>query len=259
LAQAERARIINRDEMMRLKCSVAIAILLGLTGCSDNLDTDGSQQPAIENPKVVNFSFEDATTNWEAGFADYPVTGNEFYELRYEYMQLPEPLEDESGLLISGNNHSDDLFMYVTKKFTGFQPSSRYELEFEVVLATNEPSGCFGIGGAPGESVYVKAGATTYKPESENLGTGNFSMNLDKGNQSSSGSNAFTIGNIANGLPCVPARQYVMKSLNSDGQSFELLTDPDGILWLMFGTDSGFEGTTSIYYLSGKLTATLVN
>ena len=234
--------------------TIVIVLLSGLIGCSDSDD-----QPPIENPKVVSFSFADATTNWDVGFADYPVENNDFYELLYEYRQLPEPLQQESGLLVSGNNYSDDLFMYATKRFSGFQPNSRYSVEFELLIASAEPSGCFGIGGTPGENVYVKAGATVNMPHAVDLGTGSFLMNIDKGNQSSAGSDAIVIGDMANGLPCIPERQYMLKELNSEGQTFELLTGADGSLWLIFGTDSGFEGTTAVYYLSGKITATLID
>lgn len=244
---------------MKLGFLNVFVILLTIAGCSDDSDNSETKEPTTDNPVVISFNFEDATTNWEVGFSDYPVENNEFYNLQSAYMQLPEPLQDKNGLLVSGNNHSDDLFMYVAKEFDGLQINSRYELEFEVVIATNAPSGCVGIGGAPGEGVYVKAGATTFKPVSEDLGTGNFSMNLDKGNQATSGSDAFSIGDLSNGRPCNLSGEYVIKTLTSEGQSFEFLTNADGNLWLMLGTDSGFEGTTSVYYLSGKLTATLVN
>ena len=243
---------------MKLRHTFLAASFLTIAACSDDWDSGAPQEPPIESPISISFSFADTATNWDVGFSDYPVENNEIYDLRHEYTQLPEPLQDESGLLVSGKNYSDDLFMYVTSKLNGFQPNTRYVLDFEIVIATDAPSGCFGIGGAQGENVYVKAGATAYMPASENLGTGNFSMNLDKGNQSTSGSNAINIGDLANGRPCNISTEYVVKKLSSESQVFEFITDAEGSLWLMFGTDSGFEGMTSIYYLSGNLTATLV-
>jgi hypothetical protein len=37
---------------------------------------------------------------------------------------------------------------------------------------------------------------------------------------------------------------------------FELFTDADAEMWVLFGTDSGFEGATTIYFVSGKIVAT---
>jgi len=250
---------LNKDYILKLVSLNSLIITLLLAGCSDSSERSEAPEPIPDNPFVVNFNFADAASNWEVGFSDYPVDDNDIYDLQYAYMQLPAPLQDRNGLFVSGANYSDDLFMFVTKQFTGLQKNSRYEVIFEVSIATSEPTGCFGIGGAQGESVYVKAGATAFKPVVEDLGTGNFSMNLDKGNQAISGSNAIVLGDLANGLPCTPPGQYVIKSLTSEGQKFELVTNTSGNVWLMLGTDSGFEGTTAIYYVSGKLTATLIN
>jgi len=39
-----------------------------------------------------------------------------------------------------------------------------YEITFKIVFASGAPTGCGGIGGAPGESVYLKAGASPAEP-----------------------------------------------------------------------------------------------
>jgi len=70
-----------------------------------------------------------------------------------------------------------------------------------VEIATRTPSGCFDIGGAPGESVWIKAGATGVEPLPILIG-GDLRMNVDVGNQSQGGENAVVLGNVANSRSC---------------------------------------------------------
>ena len=58
-------------------------------------------------------------------------------------------------------------------------------------------------------------------------------------------------GNIANGIPCdsvEPAPWVLLQRTHRHPEP--VTTDQSGTLWLLIGTDSGFEGTTSLYYAS---------
>jgi hypothetical protein len=146
--------------------------------------------------------------------------------------------------------------MFIKKSFSGFEPNTRYQLQFEITFATNVPGGCIGVGGSPGESVYLKAGATVSEPLAFDDGSGFYLMNIDKGNQSSDGSAAINIGDFANSKDCEDGDfSYELKTLSNEENSFSILTESDGVLWILFGTDSGFEATTSIYYLNGSVIA----
>lgn len=231
-----------------------LSLVLALTACGG--DSSGPQMPSPpEEGRVIEFEFG-ADSGWVAGFSDYPVGEAERFDLRSGFGPLPAPLEDRSGLNLAGTNHSDDLFMFARREFTGFEPNTQYELEFEITFATNVPSGCAGIGGAPGESVYIKAGAAPVEPKAEDDGTGFNRMNIDKGNQIMGGSDAITIGDFANSKECEEEDfSYELKTLSSEANAFSTFTDDGGVLWLLFGTDSGFEGDTSIYYVSGRVRA----
>ena len=194
------------------------------------------------------FDFNEDLHSWQPGFADYPAGPDDsaFYELKYAYTAAPSNLAAGNAIMISGNNHSDDLFMFLKKKLTGLKPDAYYTLTFNVEFASNAPTGSVGIGGSPGESVYLKAGASSIEPKSV-VQNGSYVMNIDKGNQSTSGANMITIGNIAT---VQQSSEYtIVNRTNSVYNSpFEVKSNSDGELWLIVGTDSGYEGVTTIYY-----------
>ncbi len=77
--------------------------------------------------------------------------------------------------------------MYYKSRLTGLMPNTLYRAGFVLGLATNAPRGCTGVGGAPGESVYLKAGVSAVEPVAILAGDGHLRMNIDKGNQSNGG------------------------------------------------------------------------
>jgi len=197
----------------------------------------------------VSFDFSQSEEDWKADFADLPSNDEDstFYELKYAYTNLPANLTTQKAMMLSGNNHSDDLFMFIKRKVTGLNPNTSYSLVFEVELASNAPKGSVGIGGSPGESVYLKAGASEIEPV-KNVQGDRYVLNIDKGNQSVGGSNAAVLGDISTPLTVA---EYTLITRNNASSSAEPLiaqSNSAGELWLMIGTDSGFEGTTTVYY-----------
>jgi len=227
-----------------------------LSACGGGTLYVGSPPPS--NTKTINVDFNTEAEGWSAGFADYPAGQETFYELASSHATLPALLgQDRKGIKISGNNHSDDLFMFITKKFTGFEPNTRYEIDLEVTIGTNVHSGCSGVGGSPGDSVYVKAGAAKVEPKAVNDGTGFYLLNIDKSNQAAGGSDVMAIGNIGNGLDCDNTDEtYRKKTLKSEAGKFTTYSNANGAIWIIFGTDSGFEGPTTIYFVDAAAKVT---
>ena len=184
----------------------------------------------------------------------YPSNAEDssFYELKYDYTNLPANLGTQKAIMLSGNNHSDDLFMFIKRKVTGLNPNTSYTLVFEVELASNAPKGSVGAGGSPGESVYLKAGASEIEPV-KNVQGDQYVLNIDKGNQSEAGSNATVLGDIA--IPSTVAEYTLITRNNASPSSQPLIaqSNSNGDIWLMIGTDSGFEGTTTVYYTKVKV------
>jgi len=198
------------------------------------------------------YDFKNGTYQWQGDFADYPVEDSTFYELKFDHADLPANLGSGKSLMLSGNNHSDDLFMFLKKKITNLSPNTEYAVSFEVKFATNAAKNSVGAGGSPGESVFLKAGAFHEEPVKV-AKDGYYTMNLDKGNQSSRGEDMVVIGTIASSY--TDGMNYALETLNNI-TSFEARSNQNGELWVIIGTDSGFEGTSTIYYTEVSLVLT---
>ncbi len=102
-----------------------------------------------------------------------------------------------------------------------------------------------GAGGAPGESVYVKIGACPQEPKPVPK-DGHYRLSADKGEQAKDGRHALVVGNVAAAhSDCSGNGPYTSSGM---GHSIVVSASEAGELWLFFGTDSGYEGTTSLYY-----------
>ncbi len=229
-----------------ISCSAAT-----LAGCSID-DIDAPEEKDLEFNYALHFS-ESEAQNWKAGFADYPAGEEEFYKLEWGFATVPpEAGEEKPSIRISGNNHSDDLFMFLYRKLDGLEPNTTYELRFKVELASNAPRNSVGVGGSPGSSVYLKAGALTTEPEliQDNTGEKPYLLTkFDKGNQSQGGKDMLVLGNI--GTELEEFRYTFIERTHST--PLAVTTNEAGELWIMVGTDSGFEATTTLYYTAVKV------
>ena len=207
---------------------------------------------AISSSVHLDFDFRDGAQGWEAGFAEYSPDMGEMM-LEAEIKPLPPELGiNGTGYYVHGVNHSDDLFMFLRRRLgpdDGVAPGQEYRVMFTIVFASNAPSGAVGIGGAPGESVYLKAGASAAELDVYlDSADDHYRMNVDKGPGNGEGGEAASIvGNIANGLSAEEGPRYVSLQRQHEHQ-YTVNASPDGEVWLLVGTDSGFEGLTGIYY-----------
>ncbi len=92
-----------------------VIILSGLifTACSQE-----------EEIQKMNFSynFSDGRDGFEAAFADYPMEDPERIDSSFLWTTLPESIAgNPRGLMLSGTNISDDLFMFVYRKIDRLQ------------------------------------------------------------------------------------------------------------------------------------------
>ncbi|MFY7948070.1 MAG: hypothetical protein ACOVRP_02545, partial [Gemmatimonas sp.] len=131
----------------------------------------------------------------------------------------------------------------------GLQPGRSDGVARQLRLATGAPSGCVGVGGAPGESVWVHAGATAGEPRTVLQGAEDYRVNIDRGNQSVGGSQGVVLGTIANGSTDCLQRRFATKLLASHAPH-AVTADGAGRVWLHAGIDSGFEAYSEVYLQS---------
>ncbi|WNJ16131.1 hypothetical protein [Pontibacter sp. G13] len=230
-----------------LPLCLTVCLLLSVSGC--NLFGDDEPEPTPTGPEVsLSYDFEASNEGWTGGFSDYPQGEEVAYELSFGHDFLPDEMGiEDRGMRISGSNRSDDLFMFFKRQVFELEPNTEYEVEFELQIASQYPANAPGIGGSPGSSVYLKAGVVTTEPKAiqGNLGYPAMVMNIDKGNQSIDGVDMQILGDIG-----IPGDDYVYTLIDRTNldQRFSFQTDDTGTAWLIIGTDSGYEGSTNIYY-----------
>lgn len=229
-----------------MKTKAWILLCMAATGwVACDLTDENPSLPIVEQV----YEFEEGVEGWEGDFVDLPVEGQDIYDLEVAHAPLPDEIGSNSGSIkVQGNNRSDDLFMFLKTQISGLSPSTTYQIVFEIELASQYPSDAPGAGGSPGSSVYIKAGATAEEPlpvVEENAGVDYYRMNIDKGDQANEGADMINLGTV--GIDSDEYRYELITRDNHD-RPFSATTDDEGNLWLIVGTDSGFEGLTILYY-----------
>ncbi|HEY0652328.1 MAG TPA: hypothetical protein VGD65_04330 [Chryseosolibacter sp.] len=224
------------------------SVFLGLAGCMADPDSSGITIFS------ENFDFSQSQHGWQHGFAEYPtgVDDSTYYELKYAYQ--PEP-GGSNSIMLSGNNRSTELFMYIKRKLEGLSPNTVYTLTFNVSLFSDAQQGLTGTVAA-GENVFLKVGATAIEPKSL-IDRNRYIMNIDKGSLDESGNDMIAIGNLS-----VPSGSYTqINRTNSTNMNspFRVKSNSRGEIWLIVGTDSGSSGKTTLYYSKIYLTLSAAN
>ena len=217
--------------------------LINLSGCK--------QDDVVSNPGLpYQSNFQLNADGWVGGISDFGTGQKDIMEFKSGWQGLPIPLDTtRKSLMVSSMNRSDDAFMFIKKKVTGLQSNKDYSLVFDIELASKYAGNSIGIGGSPGGSVFLKAGAAPVEPVSE-LKDGFYSLNVDKGAQNNEGTAAQLLGDIGIG----DGDSYELTTRSNITRPLIAKTNDRGELWLFVGTDSGFEGLTTLYYSSIKVT-----
>ena len=222
-----------------------LAAPAALTGCGDSFG-------ATDDSFDIEFDFSNDYQGWSPSFADYPVGKENEWAIGSALAPLPAPLDPtRKGILLTGANYSDDLFMYVTREGPRLAPNATYAVRFRVTVATNAPRNCVGIGGAPGESVVLKVGATPMEPGRIVDAAPYYRATFDHGSQLAGGRDAFPVGDLATSNTNCAVPRYELKEFASG--PLAVTVSASGRLWLVVGFESGFEGTTAVYITSVKV------
>jgi len=229
-----------RRRLARSLGGVAIAVWLA-GGCFNDITTPGFDV-------FAEFQFAVLDPEWQAGFADVLVDQEDEVGFIGERRNLPGELGNpRPAMYLRGDNISDDLFMYWKRRLTGLTPSTTYDVTVGVEYASNFPQGCT-VGNAV--SVWIKAGLSEEEPQRILMPDGYYRMNIDKGEQSASGPTIINLGDIRNSQGgCDPNALYGINSRRSEIRHFRITSSPVGAVWVIMGTESGFEAPHDIYFM----------
>ena len=231
------------------RMAAALGVASAVTACGGS----GAPGSPDSSPMQLTLNFANSQPACTGGSADY-TADTAPPDVLSGTAALPAPFQGQ-GWRLSGTNRSDDLFVYLKCRVTGLPPLRTYKAGFAIEFLTDAPSGCIGVGGAPGEGVTMHAGATAQEPQTVLQGDGHYRVNLDRGNQSVGGSQSQALGNIANTVSTCNQRQFASKTLQP-AALLQATTDAQGGLWLHLGIDSGFEGYSQVHVRSVVLNLT---
>jgi len=236
----------------RIALSLVTTVILTALVASTAVAASAAGQAAAA--KTYSYDFSNGAEGWSADFSDYSPSSIEM-ELQAGVAPLPTGTADGDGFFIQGNNHSDDLYMFLKRHLgpaDGITAGRRYSVQSSVTFWSNSPD-CVGVGGSAGGSVYLKAGASTAEPV-VSLVDNRYQVSLDKNEQAGEGTDATVLGNIDSGETCKSKKWVKVTRMSST--TLEVRADDVSNLWLNVGTESGFEGLTKLYYSNVSVTLT---
>jgi hypothetical protein len=218
------------------------AFLLQACGGSEG----GPSQPKPPVPVERLFDFGQGSSGWISGSADYSASTAPT-DVIAEVRSLPNPFTG-SGYFQSGTNRSDDLLLYIKSPVDGLVPGVTYRVSANLQFLTNVPSGCIGVGGSPGESVWLVLAAASAEPLNLIIG-GDTRLNIDRGNQSIGGASGVVLGTMANTVSECGEPRWERKALSTSlTHRLSVTADEKGVIWVLIGFDSGFEARSQLFY-----------
>ena len=229
----------------KVRITVSAFILALALSSPFNVPRHSHAAPA-QSPQITrSFDFRDGTIGWQPDFVGYTQFNQDIYELTAELRALPPELGvSGTGFYLYAQNRCDCLVMFLKRRLgtdDGVVAGQRYRASFTVRLASNAQTGCFGVGGPPGEAVRLYVGGSQIEPIT-------FTGTHDTRRLNVESTVATLAGNIANGQPCNPSSTPYISIERTQQHTSEVTADNAGNLWLFVGTGSGFEGATGLYY-----------
>lgn len=245
--------------MKNTTTALAAAALLALTACGGS-DSYTPPPQAAPTPapaptpvaSTISVDFSQGIDGWIPGVADY-YDDDAPSETGYGWSKLP-PGTGLSGMgfYLTSHNNSDNVMTYVKHQYSGFVPGAKYNLTFSLTHATDASLDCFGAGGSRGASIYMVAAASGDEPKTVKQANGEYRMNLDRGNNAESGTQGKVLGLLGSEeLECGGAGWAKVTRKLDD--TIAVTADKEGKLWIVLGTDSGFESANALYLLSATV------
>ena len=201
------------------------------------------------------YDFNVSRYDWSGDYADYKVKDSSQVWFQFDRTKVPEATgSDRQSVFLSGNNLSENLFLFIKKKITGLTPNTDYTIAFDVELTCD-------AGHLSGDSIRLKAGATMVEPKKTLQGEF-MRMNIDKGPSDSNGNDMIIIGTIDTSVNNAGWQEYgsIQSGISSpQGLYVTAKTNASGDVWLILGIESQREGTISVYITKAIITFSASN
>jgi hypothetical protein len=190
---------------------------------------------------TISYDFFKGAQQWESEFTDYPVSeypqGDTVYRWKAEYLDSPGPTNGVGAYMLSCNNVSGDVFMFLKRKMSGLRPNTNYNVVFDIRLVTDAD---------PGQGIILKVGASDLEPKKV-IEDNYYVFNLDKGLDAASGEDALSLGDIGYPSPNDSGYSNIVKGNATNYEPFQTRTNSQGELWIFAGVDSFYQGINTIY------------
>jgi hypothetical protein len=253
-------KLIERNKgrlIVKLKCNSmkkimilgALAVSVALYSCkddSDRVDVIDVPGQAIQ----LAYDFESDDEGWNAGISDIPSGELDNYFLDAEHV-TDVPFDSNGALKVAASNPNNEFFLYVSKKITGLEPNTNYNVTFDVDFAASVTMDTTGIdttgviGDTTGvigdtidvdivnlnDSIIMKAGAVAEEPATEPDDLDFLRLIFDKGEVGIDGSDMVVIGRYA-------GTGNFVKNSASNEDAFLVTSNEDGEIWLVLGAES---------------------
>lgn len=213
-------------KMFRIFCLISFLIM---SGCEDK------EEDALEI-MAHTYDFNENITGWTPEFTDYPVNqdplADSVYRWKAEFANSPSN-DGSKALLLTCNNLSGDIFMFLKRKIDHLKPNTNYRLVYEISFSSNITAG---------SGITLKAGGSELEPK-KIIENGYYTLNLDKGYDTDSGENLASFGDAG-----AATTGMITKGNTNAYYPLVVKSNSKGEIWLVVGTDSLVQGINSIYY-----------
>lgn len=237
--------------------ALAAAALLALTACggADHQPPAAAPAPApAPTPvaSVINVDFNQGIDGWTPGVADY-YDDDAPSETGFGWSKLPPGSNlSGNGYYLTSHNNSDNVMTYAKRQYGGFVAGAKYKLTFAMSHATDASLDCMGAGGSRGASIYMVVAASGEEPKTVKQANGEYRLNLDRGNNAESGTQGKVLGLLGSEQLECGGGGWAKVTRQSD-EAIAVTADKDGKLWIVLGSDSGFESANAFYLLSATV------
>lgn len=246
---------------MSLKYTFTSLLCVVLISCGSGNGSDNnitSTAPAKEKQSfLLTYDFSESDLSFSIDTADHDVEHQLNEKITSEIANLPSPYEYRKGIMFQWNNYSDDIKGFITKKITGLNVNSQFNVNFNVEVLTFMSDACVGIGGSPGESVRIKAALLAEEPNKiidYSQSSPMYRIDIDDGQ--SGGDDVVVLGHIGLPIPCddnfFANPVWEIKPLTND-DAFVMTANSNGEAWVYVSIDSGFEGESTFYVAAVEL------